>query len=150
MDEETLERFMLCVDKQEDGCWLWTGAKAVGYGVMKLGGRKGKLWYSHRLMFLHHYGHLTPGLDVAHSCRNKCVNPEHLSEKTRKDNQIDRVRDGTTNRGERQGRAVLTDKQVRAIRECVNQTQQQIADEFGVSRTTISYILTNKRWQHII
>ena len=140
---------MKYVDVVEGECWLWTGAKSGGYGVFDVGGRAGKKWYSHRLMFLHHYGHLTPGLEVAHSCRNKCVNPEHLSEKTRKENCDDKLRDGTDSKGEKHGNARLTETQVRAIRQRIGQTQQQLADEFGVSKAQIGLIINNKRWQHI-
>jgi hypothetical protein len=62
-------------------------------------------------------------------------------------NQADRVRHGTTNRGERCGAAKLTLEQVRAIR-ADTRLQRLIAADYGVAESAISRIKGGKRWQH--
>lgn len=52
-------------------------------------------------------------------------------------------------RGERNGLAKLTDAAVLAIRASTLKTQQQLADEHGVDRSLIGYILRRKVWQHL-
>jgi hypothetical protein len=61
-----------------DGCWSWTGATDLGYGVVKRGGKK---LQAHRYAYTLTYGPLTEGLHLIHRCRNRlCVNPAHLQE----------------------------------------------------------------------
>jgi hypothetical protein len=62
----------------------------------------------------------------------------------------DRVRDGTDNRGSRNGRSKLTEEQVIRIRERLrnNETQRVIATDFNVSEATISEIKTGKTRIH--
>lgn len=67
-------------------------------------------------------------------------------------NGVDRVRDGTDNRGENHGCAKLNEMQVRVIRrllESKSMTQKEIADIFGVETTTIGHIKRGKTWQHL-
>ena len=146
MDEETLERFMNFVDKTDD-CWYWIGSKNnYGYGKFYLQGKK---WLAHRLMYWHCYGELTEGLVVCHTCRNKCVNPEHFEEDTQSKNTADKVRDGTDARGEKHGSAKLTAAQVLEIRRRSTEKQCDLAKEFGVNYGTISAIINRQNWKHI-
>ena len=147
MDEKTLTRFMKFVDKT-DSCWLWSGSKSRdGYGKFWFEGKK---WLAHRLMYKHCHGELLNDLVICHTCRNKCVNPEHLEQKTRSENNgDDKIRDGTFPRGEKNGNSKLTNAQVLDIRSRKNQTQQSIADEFGVHPPVIWRILRGNTWKHI-
>ena len=145
MDEDNLVRFMKNVDKT-DSCWLWTGSKNNGYGQIRF---EGKVWIAHRLMYLHCHGELKNDLDICHICRNKCVNPDHLEQKTRSENMGDKRRDGTFPRGEKTSASKLTNAQVLDIRSRTNQTQRSIADEFGVSETIIGRILKGETYKYI-
>lgn len=61
---------------EPDGCWTWTGATDLGYGVVK---REGKKMQAHRYAYTLSRGPLTTGLHLIHTCRNRlCVNPAHL------------------------------------------------------------------------
>jgi len=146
MDEDILVGFMKYVVKT-DACWLWTGSKnSNGYGQFYF---EGKTWMAHRLMYIHCYGELLNDLDICHTCRNKCVNPEHLEQKTRSENMLDKRRDGTFPRGEETGNSKLTNEQILDIRSRTNQTHQSIADEFGVSQSHIGHIVRRNKWKHI-
>lgn len=89
------------------------------------------------------------GLYVLHGKRGVSVNiPENLSYGTPSKNQgDDRLRDGTDNRGEKNGRAKLTKDQV--IRVKINKekwTSSRWAEEFGVSRKAIRKIVAGETW----
>lgn len=84
-------------DPADDGCWNWTGARLArprtgepGYGVMKIGGRAGKVEYVHRISYEINVAPIPAGLCVLHHCDNTaCVRPSHLFLGTKDDNNKD-------------------------------------------------------------
>ena len=92
----------------------------------------------------------SPDHEAAHSCGNGhkgCVNPKHLSWKTREQNQADRY---IHNRKPGKGRArfKLTLEQVAEIRSSAGlKTNKELALKFGVSRGCIRQILLRQTWQ---
>lgn len=74
--------------KRDTQCWEWKGARTkAGYGRTKY---KGEAWMAHRLMYTLTNGSIPDGMVVMHQCDNPCcVNPEHLSVGTQKDNMAD-------------------------------------------------------------
>lgn len=82
---------------------------------------------------------------------------DNLAFGTAADNARDRMRHGTTTRGERSGTAKLTDRKVGWIRDLwaatnagnsnINFTLGNLAEMFDVSRTTVSNIVNNKNWR---
>jgi predicted XRE-type DNA-binding protein len=77
------------------------------------------------------------------------LNYRHLQWKTPKQNQYDRVLDGTHSRGTACVTAKLTEDQVREIRRLYAEgkmSQQQIANHYGVTQFTISSIVRRKSW----
>lgn len=135
----TEARFLKHVDKTET-CWFWTAATCYGYGLFKVDGR---LWKAHRVAYELWNGEIPAGLCIRHKCDvRSCVNPEHLETGTPQDNMDDMVKRGRhkCKRGETHGSAKLTDAQVIDIRSRVGQLQQQIADEFEVSKSHICNI----------
>lgn len=65
--------------KQEGDCLIFTGSLRNGYGAIKVGGRRGKVVYTHRIVYETFVGELQDGLFVLHRCnRPACCNPEHL------------------------------------------------------------------------
>jgi len=146
MDDQTLQRLESKIDKSGD-CWLWTGAKdRYGYGHINI---KHKIHYAHRLIYMLYNGTIPDGMLIRHTCRNKCVNPEHLEIGTHADNMKDMIRDGTDNRGERNALAKLTVDQILEIRSRSNELQSNLAKEFGVSRGNINQIIARGTWKHI-
>ena len=80
------------------GCWEWNLSKqSNGYGQMK---HEGKMKRAHRVSFEAFIGPIPCGMEILHSCDNRgCVNPEHLSVGTHKDNMTDMEKKGRVRRG---------------------------------------------------
>lgn len=98
---------------------------------------------------------IADGMVILHSCDNKlCVNPEHLSEGTPKENSEDMVRKGRTNsqRGLQLPQTKLTDKEVYEIRELHKHrifTNKKIAEYYGVTKYHICDIVNFRKRKNI-
>lgn len=113
----------------------------------------GKVERVHKISLKLHLGReITEGMLVCHKpliCHNRlCVNPDHLREATAIENVADKHLDGTYQIGERASNVILTEAQVLAIRDD-DRTHRQIADEYGVSRSTVSMIKRRESWSHL-
>ena len=121
-------------------CWEWTG---------KVNKKDGRPYFTARrrrrpayVVVLELVGGTTQKKkkQALHSCDNPiCCNPTHLSWGTHQQNMDDMVK---------KGRHGLPKIAVRAIKKlCVesNQTQQEIADLYGISREAVSAIDTGRR-----
>lgn len=83
MDIKT--RFLSKVQKDNNACWIWLGAKRAGrvrkgkanyYGAF---GFNGKTIGAHVASYLIFKREIAKGLEIDHLCRKTlCVNPEHL------------------------------------------------------------------------
>lgn len=147
------QRIRNLVDVVPDGCWIFQGTKNdAGYGRIMVGGKKR---YAHRVSYETFNGPIDTGLYVCHSCdRPSCVNPDHLWTGTGKDNARDMSRKGRAPsgewcRGEGNGRAKLSERDVLVIRSSQGTSVRSLATEFGVGQTTIREILSGKRWAHV-
>lgn len=104
--------------------------------------RSGLNYWIHRMIcaMTHNLAYDDQSWVTRHTCDNpRCIRVEHLMPGTRNDNVQDAVTRGQQASGERHGMAVLTDDQIRAIRDDLR-TQQEVADDYGVSRQHISKI----------
>lgn len=82
-------------------CWLWTGARAGGYGKVYVGGRSGGMVGAHRVAWEVLVGPIPDGLRVLHRCDNPpCVRADpdpalsHLFIGTQSDNLRDMAAKG--------------------------------------------------------
>lgn len=129
-------------------CLAWPFGKSGGYGRIYV---DGKATYAHRVICEAVHGPAPEGRnDAAHSCGNGhlgCVNPAHLSWKTRAGNQADRLRHGTDLRGERHYAAKLTEAAVREIRLLAPaHSINEIGRLYQVSPAAIHSIVNGENW----
>lgn len=131
-------------------CWLWIGwTTESGYGSTY---ESGKHQYMHRIAYEKAFGPIPRGMHVLHSCDVRhCVNPEHLFLGTQQDNLRDMVTKRRHARGVRHGHCKLTEENVRKVWVLKSEgiVQGKIAETLGVSQSTISEILSGKRWTHL-
>lgn len=114
---------------------------------------KSNLLPVHRLVLMAFCGvEPFPGAQAAHNDGDR-RNPRlsNLRWATPSENQLDRVRHGTACRGEDVFGAVLTETKVRSIRQRIHggERNRPIAEEFGVSTSTIHLIRHNRIWRHV-
>lgn len=89
-------------------------------------------------------------LQVCHKCDNPdCWNPRHLFVGTPLDNSQDMVKKGRVSRGEDRWNAVLTEDDIRIIRNSRGLSHEKLARLFGVSRPNIGKILRHETWKHV-
>ena len=115
-----------------------------GYQRVNLNG-----WYSSvgRLVLLAFVGDPLPGQEMLHGQKGKGDDSlPNLRWGTRVENQADRLRDGTDQRGERNHRAKLNQVMVAEIRRLRGTPQRILAEKYGVSIPSISMIQSGKRW----
>jgi hypothetical protein len=138
------------IKKKSDACWRWKGQpNANGYGVFSF---RGNVYKAHRVAYFLANGRINDDMLILHSCDVRlCCNPKHLYQGDQKRNAADAVERGRNTRmyGEQNGKAKLTERQVRSIRKRYQKgevTQKTLAQYYGVGETTIYYICTGERW----
>lgn len=110
------------------------------------------MMYAHRIAYEVNFGPIPEGMQVCHRCdRPQCVNPEHLFLGTIQDNMRDMREKGRSLTGERNTKSKLSEPIVLGICRMseAGVSQKSMADMFGVSRQTISSILTGRTWSSV-
>lgn len=114
---------------------------------------KVKHWPVHRLVLTAFAGPCPEGQHGRHGPGGPADNrwPENLCWGTPLENHADMKRDGTDPLGERNPRAKLTEESVRVIREryAAGETQDSLANAYGVVLATIYYVVNRKTWRHV-
>lgn len=140
------------------GCWNWKLATCTsGYGKVKIAQKQ---YLVHRLVWELWHGPLPAkgnkvkdNMCVLHKCDNRiCCNPDHLFLGTYKENtddMINKERDAKLMvKGEGNIQAKLKRHQVEEIRKSYSTglyTQREIAEDYDVTQSLISYIVNYKR-----
>lgn len=153
MSEAEISHFWSGVDiGAKDQCWNWKrSTNTWGYGRAKI---QHHMFGSHRIAY-YLGNHSDPGrLLVCHKCDNKqCCNPSHLFVGTQSENLYDASRKGKLiyNRGENHGRAKLTVSIIEQIKSLYLQglSQHKIAHDLSINQSTVSRIISGKRWGHL-
>jgi hypothetical protein len=139
--------FARTVEDPATGCWLWTGAMILDYGVLTVDTVQHRV---HRYVYEQLVGVIPAGWLVCHRCDVRaCVNPAHLFVGTHADNMADMVAKGRQARGEENGRAKLTEGDVEAIREAYWSSADSVSGlsrKYGVSRTQIRHVVRGEQW----
>lgn len=137
-------------------CIEWDKARGwTGYGHRYF---QGKVRRAHRVAYIEHHGLALEdieGLVVMHTCDNPpCVNVDHLRLGTVANNNEDTVAKGRQRHpvGTEHGMAKLTEAEVLAIRflhAAAGTSKNQLARTFNVAHSTVSDIITRKKWKHL-
>ena len=141
------------MSKQQD-CINFNGHIATnGYGKIniKVDGRY-KVEMAHRAAYADKHGPIPKGMVVMHACDNRaCVNTEHLSLGTQKDNLADMVAKGRSARGSSHPNAKLCEGDIPRIMDLLacGCTQSKIAAWFGISQAAVSNIKQGSKWAHV-
>jgi hypothetical protein len=144
------------------GCWLWTGpVNDKNYGIFSAANVLAHRWSYERFK-----GPILNHLVVRHKCDTpSCVNPEHLEVGTKKDNALDCVKRGRSNkptgkdhwtytrpefviRGEQHGSRKLTEDQVRRIF-FDERYNYLIAADYGINTSGVQKIKAGITWKHL-
>lgn len=169
---EMAASFWARVDRSGDGCWLWTGLRSrKGYGRFCLNAKDVP---AHRFAYALSREADPEALCVCHTCDNPpCVRPDHLWLGTVGDNTRDMWAKGRgqikcmgrrftpghrtdprhqpCNRGSDNPLAKLTEERVRDLRarSAAGERTTDLAREAGVSRHTLSAVITRRSWRHV-
>jgi len=134
-----------------DACVDWPFSKNDGgYPVIRRGK---KTIFAHREACRLAHGDPPPDKpQAAHNCgRRLCVNPNHLRWASYIENAADKLIHGTHNRGERAGRATLTDEAARTVKRRLRQgeSNRNIARDLKVHPRTIYEIKRGQTWKYV-
>lgn len=144
--------FIQAVRMGSKDCIIWPYAVTLfGYGKLSL--RPNKNDNAHRWVCRKFHGEPPfEGAEAAHSCGVRlCVNPEHLSWKTPKQNSADRLIHGTDSRGEKSPLHKVTTNEVLEIRRLAKAKVrfQDIATIYGLSASGVNTIVQRRTWKHL-
>jgi len=145
--KDAIERFN---DKYEpvteSGCWIWTGSLyPIGYGYFSSKGTE----RANRAAYMLFVGDIPEGKIVCHACDvPECVNPDHLFLGTNKDNSRDMVNKNRQAKGSKINSCILNEEKVKEIR-ASNDSKESLAEQYGVSTSTIYDAKTHKTWKHV-
>lgn len=128
----------------------------TGYLIVNLtkakpdGGWVQKNFWLHRLVLEAWVGECPENMLACHNDGNpRNCRLSNLRWDSYSNNQKDREKHGTSNHGEKNGMAVLTEEQVKEIKSLLSQQvpQNKIAKIFRVSRSAIAHISQGRRWK---
>ena len=140
------------VGHDSEECLIWPFSRSRGYAQVSV---NRKIKKASRIMCEKVHGPPpTPKHEAAHSCgcgHLGCINPKHLSWKTRSENQQDRRKHGTHGRGAnmrtRRIGFKLNPELVAEIRTIGNTvSKEELGRRYGVTPSNIAKILSRKSW----
>lgn len=108
--------------------------------------------YEHRIAYAITYNYrFKPEDECCHHCDIKiCLQPKHMFLGTRQDNMDDMVKKNRQARGEHNGNAKLSEKEVEEIKQLSSQyTQTYLANKYNVSQFAIWSILSGRTWKDV-
>lgn len=135
-------------------CWPWEAANTKGYGIILIG--TARVHVTHIAAYIKHGPSPRGKKHACHDCDNPpCCNPGHLFWGSRSDNHSDAASKGRCAtqrhpeivRGERNGSAKLTEKQVIEIYTS-NESRSQTATRMKISTGIVKAIRERKNWAH--
>lgn len=149
------------IPEPNTGCWLFTGpVQENGYGYIVDPRKPFNRASAPRLIVPRlicetvHGEKMPTGVVARHTCDNPpCINPAHLVPGTKKDNFDDAVRRNrwTPNLGTTNGRALVTEDQVREIRKTAPRgaKREAFGAQYGLSGSMVGKIVRRENWKHV-
>jgi len=144
------------ITANSDKCWEWgRNCNDKGYGYYYIGEKSQGIaakYKAHRLAYFLHYKKDPEHLIVQHKCDNpKCCNPFHLELGTDKTNSDDKISKGRHANGEKNGHAILTEKEVLEIRKLHLEgiSYNKISEIYNMKPNHIACIVLKRIWKHI-
>lgn len=136
---------------QETNCLLWTGAPHDSFGYCRMG-IAGRMQYVHRVAWELVNGNVPKDKVLRHSCdRPNCINVEHLSLGSQKENVADIYARGRAAnlKGERNNSAKLTFHKVRLMRAYAKNgaSVKELSILYGVCKTQVRNVLLGTHWK---
>ena len=141
-----------------DECWIFKGSMRDGYPQFSRRKRiGGSTTNAHRLAWEFRHGKIPTNMQILHKCDNRsCVRLSHLFMGTLQDNMKDRNSKGRQAKGERCGRATLSEAVAREILALRHPTGfapwgylRDVAEKYSLDRQTVSNIWRGKTWRHL-
>lgn len=140
------------VRNEISGCLEWQGpVDKDGYGWISTSSHNGHS-KAHRYAWWRVNGEIPAGFVIRHRCDNpSCCELTHLILGTHQENMDDRKVRNRGAKGEKDGRAKLTNEMVLEIRKLYAEgiTQVKLAALYPVTQSSISLIVLRKQWTHI-
>lgn len=147
---------------REDGAVRRVGGEVLAQGTLKRGAYKavslwrnnrGTLWRLNRVIALTFHGPPpSPKHHAAHEDGNKANNhKDNIRWKTRTENEADKIRHGTSNRGVRNGQAQITEATARLILADLRAgiRVRDVNIKYNLSRSHASAIKSGRLWKHL-
>lgn len=151
----TAEKIAARTIKRPNGCWEVQGA-ALHSGHVQVcesdGSPRGYHFVRvHVWAWEQANGRRVPkGLVCMHACDNpRCINPDHLSVGTQRDNILDSIRKGRYNAFGHQKLNAEQVIEIRKLADTTRLTQKEIGRRFGIAKNTVSQIIARKTWAHL-
>lgn len=128
----------------------WKINKKNGYpAVILCNPSSQKTFPVHVLVAMAFIGPRPKGMDIAHFDGDRMnPQPSNLRYATPKENREDSRRHGTLAQGERLPQSKVTEEQVRSIRSDAR-LLREIAEEIGISESSVARIKNRKTWAHV-
>lgn len=142
-------KLMCYVQINDDGCWIWHGAKDKdGYGLTSVADRSRRV---HRLMWeIKNEKEIPFDQNACHSCDNPCcVNPEHIFLGRSYHNTQDMMEKGRSRFSG--SHKVLDTEKVKKIRQLIElgYNDHEISRLFEITPSHIWQIRNNLIWKHV-
>lgn len=131
-----------------------TTLKRGGYKAVSLWrDNKGKLWPVHQVVAITFHGpRPSPKHHAAHEDGQKSNNhKDNIHWKTKIENEADKIRHGTTNRGTRNGQCKVTEETARLVLADLKAGMRVfvVAEKHSLKQSHVSYIKSGRLWKHL-
>lgn len=145
--QRNAQRFLAgALASDTDDCILWPFNRRKGYARARIDGSMKTV--SAYVCEKEHGPRPSDDMETAHNCNTRaCINRKHVRWDTPKGNVADQLIHGTRARGERHARAILSERDVFAIRAMAGKVKSSLlAKQYGVAVHTVGDVIAGRNW----